>query len=246
MTRRPRRTAGRAALLEVSPIPMIELRPAPADSRLSDAEVVRRVLDGDVGSFEILMRRHDQRVYRVARAVLADDARAEDVAQEVWVRVYERLAQFAGESSFSTWLARIVVREAGARSRKDRRMQPITEAMAETSEDFMTTAPDPERQALGTEMRGYLEAAMESLPEPYRIVLMLRDVEGMSTAETAEALALTGNAVKIRLHRARAMVRRDLTARVGAGIREAFSFLGARCDRMVESVLARLGGGPAA
>jgi RNA polymerase sigma-70 factor (ECF subfamily) len=211
-----------------------------APSGLSDEDVVDRVLAGEVGLFEILMRRHNQRVYRVARSVLANDARAEDLAQEAWVRVFEHLAQFAGKARFSTWVTRIVLHEAWARARKARRFQPITDEMTETGEDFMSSSPDPEQRTLSAEMRGYLESAVDSLPEPYRVVLVLRDVEELSTAETAESLGLTENAVKVRLHRARAMLRRDLTARVGPGIREAFAFLGERCDRMVTSVLGRL------
>jgi RNA polymerase sigma-70 factor (ECF subfamily) len=210
---------------------------------LSDDDVVRRVVAGEVGLFEVLMRRHNQRVYRVAWSVLANDAQAEELAQEAWVRVYERLGQFAGRARFSTWLTAIVLHEAWARSRKARRLEPITEEMTETSEGFMSAAPGPEARTLGAEVRSYLEAAMEALPEAYRVVLVLRDVEELSTSETAGALQVSENAVKIRLHRARAMVRRDLTARVGPGIREAFPFLGARCDRMVSAVMARVGRG---
>ena len=211
-----------------------------ATSELSDDDVVRRVADGEVGLFEVLMRRHNQRVYRVARSVLADDALAEDLAQEAWVRTYEHLGQFAGEARFSTWLTKIVLHEAWARSRKAGRFRPITDEMTESSEGFMSGAPDPESRTLTTEMRGYLESAMDALPETYRVVLVLRDLEELSTAETADMLGLTESAVKVRLHRARAMVRRDLTARVGTGIRAAFPFLGERCDRMVRAVMARL------
>jgi RNA polymerase sigma-70 factor (ECF subfamily) len=211
-------------------------------TELSDADVVRRVRDGETGLFEVLMRRHNQRVYRVARAVMGDDARAEDLAQEAWVRVYEHLSQFAGRSLFSTWLTKIVLHEAWARVRKAARLQPITEEMTENSEVLMSAARDPEARTLGAEMRGYLESAVEALPETYRVVLVLRDVEELSTSETAEALRLTEDAVKTRLHRARAMVRRDLTARVGPGLRGAFPFLGDRCDRMVRAVMSRLAG----
>jgi RNA polymerase sigma-70 factor, ECF subfamily len=209
-------------------------------AELSDDEVVRRVVEGEVGLFEVLMRRHNQRVYRVARSVLADDALAEDLAQEAWVRVYQHLAQFAGEARFSTWLTKIVLHEAWARSRKAGRFQPITDEMTDSSEALMSAVPNPEAQAFGMEMRQYLESAMDALPETYRVVLVLRDVEELSTAETADALRVTENAVKIRLHRARAMVRRDLTSRVGPAVRDAFPFLGKRCDRMVRDVLARL------
>jgi RNA polymerase sigma-70 factor (ECF subfamily) len=205
-----------------------------------DEDLVRRILAGETGLFATLVRRHNQRVYRVARGVLGDDAQAEDLAQEAWVRVFERLAQFEGRAQFSTWLTRIVLHEGWARSRKARRSKPLTEEIANT-EGWMGASTDPEMRTLSSEIREYLEKAMDALPEIYRIVLVLRDVEELSTAETADALRLTENAVKVRLHRARAMIRGDLLRRVGPGVREVFSFRGDRCDRMVRAVLTRLG-----
>ena len=213
----------------------------PFTPEISDEEVVRRVAAGEPELFEILLRRHNQRVYRVARAVLGDDAQAEDLTQEAWVRAYQHLGEFEGRARFSTWLVRIVLHEGWARSRKSRRFEPIGDE-SETPEEYMTAAPDPESRALGSEMRGYLESAVDSIPDAYRVVLVLRDVEELSTAETADALGLTENAVKVRLHRARAMVRRELAARVGDGVREAFPFLGARCDEMVRKVMLRVRG----
>jgi RNA polymerase sigma-70 factor, ECF subfamily len=213
---------------------------------LSDGEVVRRVVGGEVELFEVLMRRHNQRVYRVARAITGDDARAEDLAQEAWVRVFQNLGRFEERALFSTWMTKIVLHEGWARARKAGRFRSIEENGPDGSEDFMSTAPDPETRALGGEMRDFLEGAVEALPEPYRVVLVLRDVEDLSTAETAELLRLTESAVKVRLHRARAMVRRNLTARVGPTIHGAFPFLGARCDRMVAAVLTRVSALPPA
>jgi len=206
---------------------------------ISDEEVVRRVVAGESELFEILLRRHNQRVYRVARAVTGEDAQAEDLAQEGWVRAYQHLAEFEGRAQFSTWLTRIVLHEGWARVRKGRRFEPIADE-SETSEEFMSASPDPESRALSSEMREYLESAVDAIPEPYRIVLVLRDIEELSTAETAETLQLTENAVKIRLHRARGMVREQLAARVGEGARQAFPFLGKRCDDMVRKVMARI------
>jgi RNA polymerase sigma-70 factor (ECF subfamily) len=210
-------------------------------SELSDGDVVRRVIHGEVELFEVLMRRHNQRVYRVGRAVLADDALAEDLAQEAWVRVFEHLVQFEERSLFSTWLTKIVLHEAWARSRKARRLQPIPDEIPNTSEEWMSSEPDPEARMLGNETRDHLEAAIESLPESYRVVLVLRDVEDLSTSETADLLGLTEGTVKVRLHRARAKVRKTLASRVGPAFREAFPFLGARCDRLVRAVMARVG-----
>lgn len=215
-------------------------------STLTDEQIVPRILAGEKHLYEILLRRHNQRVYRVARAILGSDAQAEDLAQEAWVRAFEHLGDFAGRARFSTWLTRIVLHEAWSRSRRGRRFEPITDDMAESSEDFMSASPDPETSALGGEMRGHIEFALDAVPRSYRVVLVLRDIEQLSTAETAQTLRLTENAVKIRLHRARALVRKELTARIGPGVRTVFPFLGRRCDEMVRNVMGRLDGAPPA
>jgi RNA polymerase sigma-70 factor (ECF subfamily) len=210
---------------------------------LSDEEVVRRVRAGQVDLFEVLMRRYNQRVYRLARAVLRSDSEAEDVTQEAWVRAYEHLDQFAGRALFSTWLGSIALHEAWARARKRKRYESI-EPGVEAEGGAMKRAspsPDPEREALGREVRSFVEAAIETLPEMYRTVFMLRHVEELSTAETAELLELSEETVKTRLHRARSALQQQLLAEAGAGIRAAFPFLGERCDRMVETVLRRIG-----
>jgi RNA polymerase sigma-70 factor, ECF subfamily len=210
-------------------------------AELPDAEVVRRVIDGEVELFEILMRRHNQRVYRVGRAVLADDALAEDLAQEAWVRVFERLEQFEGRAVFSTWLTKIVLHEAWARARKAGRLRPLPDDPA-ASDGFRSADPNPEERMLGIELRTHLESAIEGLPAIYREVLVLRDVEDLSTAETADLLRITESAVKVRLHRARAMLKRSVSDRVGDASREFFPFRGERCDRLVHAVMARVAG----
>jgi RNA polymerase sigma-70 factor, ECF subfamily len=215
---------------------------------LADEEVVRRVRAGQIDLFEVLMRRYNQRVYRIARAVLRTDTEAEDVTQETWVRAYAHLGQFAERAAFRTWLGRIALHESWARARRGRRQEslepdPGVEDRTVTRE---SSAADPEKAAFEREVRSLVEAAVEGLPEIYRTVFMLRHVEELSTAETAELLELTEETVKTRLHRARTALRRELLARAGAGVEQAFPFLGARCDRMVASVLARIGGrGPA-
>src|SRR5262245_41338210 len=152
---------------------------------LSDGDVIRRVINGEVELFEILMRRHNQRVYRVSRAVLADDALAEDLAQEAWVRVFEHLGQFEQRSLFATWLTKIVLHEAWARSRKARRLQPITDEVPNTSAEWMSSEPDPEARMLGCETREHVGSAIESLPESDPAVVVLRDGLWLSTAVTA-------------------------------------------------------------
>lgn len=209
-----------------------------ASEPISDAEVVRRVLDGDTAVFEILMRRYNQRVYRAVRAVLRDDAEVEDVMQQAYLNAYSHLGQFAERAQFSTWLIRIAVNEALARVRKRGRLE------LDGGEDVIAFAasdtPDPEQQALTAQMRAVVEAQVEALPMVYRTVLVLRDVEGLSTAEAASCLGVSEDVVKTRLHRARAMVRDGLTRRAGVTVESIYEFGNSRCDRVVAAVMARL------
>jgi RNA polymerase sigma-70 factor, ECF subfamily len=207
---------------------------------LPDEEIARRVRAGETALYEILMRRYNQRLYRVARGILHNDAEAEDVMQDAYVRAYEHLDQFAGRAPFSAWLTRIAVHEALARLRLRGRTQPLEDAEGETSVNMASSMPDPEQNAGTSEVRALLEEAVLSLPENYRIVVMLRDVEEMTTAETAAALELSEENVKVRLHRGHGMVRNWLLERVGTNARLAFPFMGARCNRVVENVLGRL------
>jgi RNA polymerase sigma-70 factor (ECF subfamily) len=209
---------------------------------LSDEEVVRRVLDGETALFEIIMRRYNQRLYRIARGILRDDGEAEDVMQDAYVRAYTHLRQFAGRAQFSTWLSRIAIHEALARSkRRQRTDQLATDAWDGEDMNLLATSLSPEEQTSAAELRGALEEAILAIPEQYRLVLMLRDVEQMSTAEAATALDLTEENVKVRLHRARALVRKELFARAGSEAQSAFGFMGARCDRVVARVLETIG-----
>ena len=211
---------------------------------ISDDDVVSRVRAGETGLYEILMRRYNQRLFRVIRSVVMNDDEAEDVLQEAWVRAYEHLDQFAGRASFSTWVTRIAFHEALARTRKNKRWTPLEnpegEIMAE-AERRQTTAETPEMQAERSQLGRMLQAAVDGLPETYRSVFVLREVEQLSTTETAECLELSEEAVKTRLHRSRALLRRDLESRLGPAISEAYAFLGARCDRIVMRVLERIG-----
>ncbi len=220
--------------------------PACAPAALSDEEVVARVLAGERELFEILMRRYNQRLYRIARGILGDEAEAEDVMQDAYVRAYHHLDQFAGRARFATWLTRIAVYEALARARRRGRLVEIDgmpDIRKESIPALRSTERDPERRAIDQSLRTALEGAIDDLPAPYRVVLMLRDVEGLSTAATAESLSLEVPAVKTRLHRARGMLRRRLAEQAGAACRETFAFQGARCDRVVAGVLARIAAG---
>lgn len=216
---------------------------APRD-QLPDEEVVTRVLAGELQLFEVLMRRHNQRLYRVVRSILRSDSEAEDVVQDAYVRAYSHLAQFEGRSSFATWLSRIAFNEALARKRDQQRLVEI-DSIQESDEAKMkflkSSAPTPEDDALAGAVGVMLEGAVDSLPATYRSVFMLREIEGMSTAETAECLELSEEAVKVRLHRGRALLRREIYKRTGNATVSAFRFAGPRCDGLVATVLARIG-----
>lgn len=208
----------------------------------SDEALVARVLAGERALYEILMRRHNARLYRAARAILGSDHEAEDVMQDAYVRAFEHLAQFEGRAQFSTWLTRIAVHEALARKREAERTEEW-DAMSEHRRNVIATpAPrrDPETEAASGEWLGLLERSIDSLPQAYRAVVMLRDVEELSTPETAECLSISEDNVKVRLHRAHAALRKEIYARARVGAREAFPFPAVRCDRVVASVLARL------
>jgi RNA polymerase sigma-70 factor (ECF subfamily) len=208
----------------------------------TDLEVVERVRAGETALYEILMRRYNQRLYRVARAILRNDAEAEDVMQDAYVRAYEHLDQFEGRAPFAAWLTRIAVHEALGRLRARQHDQPLpdNEFDGEFPMRMIEPSPDPEQNASHAEMGKLLEEAVLGLPQPYRTVVMMRDIEELSTTETAAALELTEDNVKVRLHRGRSMMRHWLSERLGSTSREAFPFMGERCDRVVSAVFARI------
>lgn len=207
---------------------------------LSDEEVVERVLAGDTSLFEILMRRYNQRLFRVARGILADDAEAEDVMQEAYVRAFRELATFRGEARFSTWLTRIACHEALARAEKRRRMVRLVPAADGGPPEPPSETFDPEKEVGNRELQTVLQEAVETLPDPLRAVFCLREIEGLSTELTADALGLSVENVRVRLHRAKRTLREALDRRIGREVRRLYLFDGPRCDRVVEAVFARL------
>ena len=206
---------------------------------LSDDEVVARVLGGETALFEILMRRHNERIYRAARAILRDDTEAEDVMQQAYVNAYTHLRQFDGRAQFATWLTRIAVHEALARARRRGRYESLEDSSVET---FMPiqSGPDPERQAFAQELATLLESAVDRLADGYREVFMLRQVQGLTTSETAQVLDVSEDVVKTRLSRARAALQRDLLDQAGEAAASAFTFGLSRCDRVVAGVMAQI------
>jgi len=211
-----------------------------------DSEVVDRVRAGETGLYELLMRRYNQRLFRVIRSVVADDAEAEDVLQETWVRAYQHLDQFAGRASFPAWATSIAYHEALARARNSKRWTPVENAQGEIMPEAnrrQAGSETPEAQAIRGQLGQMLQSAVDALPESYRSVFVLREVEQLSTIETAECLGLSEEAVKTRLHRSRALLRRELAGRMGPAITHAYAFLGPRCDRTVARVMERIGRG---
>lgn len=212
-----------------------------------DATLVARIRGGDEGAVRVLVRRHNRRLFRVARTVLRDDAEAEDVVQETYVRAFTSLATFRGDAALSTWLTRIALNEALTRQR--RRRPGVELSLLDTMGEgrlimFPTTpaASEPESEAGRNEVRRLLEEAIDGLPAPFRLVFVLRDVEGLGTEETARQLAVRPETVKTRLHRARRLIRGALEKRLSAAFSELFPFDGERCVRMADRVVERLAG----
>jgi RNA polymerase sigma-70 factor, ECF subfamily len=215
---------------------------------LPDALLVSRVRAGDAAAFELIMRRHNRRLFRLARSVLRNGADAEDVVQATYVQAYAKLHEFVGPQGFPAWLGRIALNEALGRARGWGRVVALDDHMGTEGEtrqrriDAMSTPhPDPERLAGNAELRRLLEGAIDALPDEFRTVFVLRAVEGMSVAETAEAMSIRPETVKTRFHRARHRLQEILGARFEALVPAAFEFGGERCDRIVAAVLARLG-----
>lgn len=197
----------------------------------SDESIVQRVLAGERALYEILVRRHNQRLYRAARAILRNESEVEDVMQEAYVQAFAHLSQFRAEARFSTWLTRIAVHEALARRRRAQRQTEVEEPVVVIT---------PEQQAGSRELAKLLERAIDTLPENFREVLMLRTVEDMSVADTAAVLDIPEDTVKTRLFRARNLLREAIAERAIGAAPEAFEFQAPRCNRIVEAVMERI------
>ena len=212
-------------------------------AHLHDEEIVTRVLAGDTALYEIIMRRHNQRIYRVIMSILHNDSEAEDVMQETYVRAFEHLNQFAGRAQFRTWLTRIAVHEALARVQQAKRFQLPNleqEVGEDTMDRFASGQRSPEQQTADAELRTVIEHAIARLPELYRSVFMLRDVELMSIDEVAAILDLSESTVKVRLHRARRALRKTLFEHAGEQLSGTFPFHAVRCDRVVAAVFRKI------
>lgn len=216
----------------------------------SEAELVELARLGGENAIRLLIERNNQRLFRAARSVLRNDGEAEDVVQETYVKAFTALGSFRGEASFSTWLTRIALNEAVSRLRRRKHSSELEALDQAVSADAglvslfpLSLVPLPaDTEAARSEMRQLLETAIDGLPEGFRTVFVLRDVEGLSTEETAAHLKLKPETVKTRLHRARRMLRAVLEQQLRGSFAELYPFDGARCANMADRVIGVLGG----
>ena len=222
-------------------IPIEQNRLVPDD----DAALVQRIRAGDSSAFEVLMRRYNRRLYRLARAVLKDDKEAEDALQEAYLCAWRSMAQFRGEAALSTWLSRLVLNESFGRARRTaRRHNVIPMVSSNTDVDMSNMAADeagrPDKLLARTQIRAVLERTLDELPESFRLVFILRSVEELTVEETAQALGIPEATVRSRHFRAKSVLRESLAQEVDLAERDLFEFGGQQCDRVVARVLARL------
>ena len=225
---------------------MRQLQTPQREVSLSDAELVERALIRDEAAVRAILKANNRRLYRLARGILRNDHEAEDVVQETYVRAFTHLADFRGASSLATWLSRIAMNEALGRLRRQRpgvELNTLRENSLEAEIipfPLTPAADDPEKSMARREIQTVVEAAIDELPELFRLVFIARIVEGMSVEETADTLELRPETVKTRLHRARTMLRDNVEKKIGPLVMEAFPFAGRRCDTLTEAVLKRL------
>ncbi|RWA67448.1 RNA polymerase sigma factor [Mesorhizobium sp.] len=212
-----------------------------------DMALVRRALAREADAFRSIIKTHNQRLYRIARGVVRNDAEAEDIVQEAYMRAFASLDAFRGDASLATWLSRIVINEALGRLRKKKRIVAMpAEAQIirfPLNPNDLNPSDDPERTMAQRQILGLVERATDSLPDVYRTVFVARVIEGLSIEETAELLGIRPETVKTRLHRARALVRKALDDEIGPVLLDAFPFAGRRCERLTQAVMKRLGFG---
>ena len=221
---------------------------------LGDFELVGRITGGDHAAFEVLMRRHNGRLFRVARAILKHDAEAEDALQEAYLEAYRHAGEFRGGAQVATWLTRIVINQALMRLRRRKRERVVIPlgagpaagdgpepGAADVADDKVES---PSRAVLRGELRRMLERRIDDLPLAFRTVFVMRDVDDMSVQETAECLSIPTATVRTRLFRARALLREALARDLDAATADVFGFAGERCDRIVAGVLTALAGPP--
>lgn len=220
---------------------MPRVAPALDYAKLSEHELVARAKAGEREAFRAIMQRCNQRLFRVARAVMRDDFEAEDVLYAAYGKAFTKLDSFREDAALSTWLTTIVLNEARGRLRRRRPTVELTPAVESRIIPFPgSESLDPEAEAARAQARRLIERAVDALPESYRLVFLMREIEECSVEETAQNLGLKPETVKTRLHRARHKLRESLEATLGSATAGAFVFLGARCERIQARVVAEL------
>ena len=217
------------------------------ERQTDDIDLARRAARRDRNAVRAIIKSHNQRLFRLARAIVKRDEDAEDVLQEAYLRAFANLDSFRGDSSLSTWLSRITINEALTRLRKGRRLKQGGVAVENANDAQIIPFPgnagefDPERLLAQRELLRLVERAVDDMAETFRSVFVARVIEGLSVEETADVLDIQPTTVKTRLHRARKMIRERLEAEIGPVLVDAFPFAGKRCDRLTAAVLDRLG-----
>lgn len=211
---------------------------------LPDDRLVELTCAKDMAAFEALMRRHNRRLFRVARSVLRDAAAAEDAVQETYLRAYTKLDSYKPTGKFGAWLTRVALNEALMMRRRTRAdtvsLDDVGHEVITADENAAKDQPSAEQYVEAAHARALLEHAIDSLPENFRMVFVLRVVEGLDVRETAESLDINATTVRTRLFRAQRQLRIDLAERLKMESSEIFDFGADRCDRVVENVLERL------
>ena len=207
----------------------------------SDEEIIRKIEGGSVPLFEVIMRRYNQRLFRIQRSYISDEHAIKDTLQLTWLKVFENLGTFKGEALFSTWITRIAINEALKYIKREKRysaMHIASEART-NSKGTVHDVSTPESKIIYSDLKNLLEETVQRLLPKYRSVYMMREVEQMSTRETADCLQISQSNVKARLHRAKQMIREDLERRVADT--EIFNFLGNECNETVQRVRHTIG-----
>jgi RNA polymerase sigma-70 factor (ECF subfamily) len=214
----------------------------------SDRALVKRIAADDHAAFECLMRRHNSRLFRIARAILKEDADAEDAVQDGYLDAFRHIAEYRGDAQVTTWLTRIVINQALMRLRRHKRERAVVRFPTGGRDDERDPpevvdrhAESPAAATFRAEIRAMVEGRIDELPAAFRTVFVMRDVEEMTVQETAECLGIPAATVRTRLFRARALLRDALAREIDSATLEVFGFAGERCDRIVARVLAALG-----
>lgn len=213
---------------------------------LDDLALVRRASARDAEAFRTIMRRHNQKLYRLARSIIRNDGEAEDIVQETYAIAFAHLDSFRGEAALSTWLSRIAINEALGRLRRQRHATALAEEPAVSEAQIIpfphaSNSDDPERSMAQRQILKLVEDAADTLPDAYRSIFVARVIEGLSMEETADLFDIKPQTVKTRLHRARTLIRQKLEEQIGPVLLDAFPFAGRRCERLTDAVMKRLG-----